>query len=297
MSAHSPRTMEEWYRTGPFKPYAKSVSVTRSTVPLTLIDISQPPGDFSDPPISELMIAISRRRTKGVIDIGHGRKQTHLMRGDFTACPGGVEAINIFEEPNAFLAMMLPMAMVTPLVAQAIGRDTRDMAFLQRYRDRDPVIQHLIEAVWQEAKADHPSGRLFVDGAMMGIIARLVSGAGRAPLRARRASKLDAAALQRTTDYVDATLNDGAGVAELAAQCGMTEFEFTRAFKAATGMAPYQFVIERRLERATHLLDQTSTPLADIAYTVGFASQSHMTDVFRAKLGVTPGRYRRERRS
>ncbi|MEM7710434.1 MAG: AraC family transcriptional regulator [Pseudomonadota bacterium] len=37
--------------------------------------------------------------------------------------------------------------------------------------------------------------------------------------------------------------------------------------------------------------------LAEIAYACGFASQSHMTDVFREKLGVTPGRYRKEVRS
>ena len=34
--------------------------------------------------------------------------------------------------------------------------------------------------------------------------------------------------------------------------------------------------------------------LADVAHACGFVSQSHMTDVFRKKLGVTPGRYRKE---
>ncbi|MDW4500617.1 helix-turn-helix domain-containing protein [Sulfitobacter sp. D35] len=33
-------------------------------------------------------------------------------------------------------------------------------------------------------------------------------------------------------------------------------------------------------------------PLAEVAIAAGFSSQSHMTDVFREKVGTTPGKFR-----
>jgi AraC family transcriptional regulator len=297
MNAAAVRTMAEWYDTGPFKPFAKATRITSCAAPLTLIEVCQPAGDFSDPPLSEVMVAISRRATKGVVDVGEGGRPTRLRPGDVLACPADVRSVAIFDEPNAFLALMLPTTVIAPLVEQATGRATQTCSLLHRHPERDPTLQRLVEAIWHEAESDNPFGRLFVDGAVMSIVARLAASTCEAAQSASRPPGLDAATLRRVDAIVDASLADGAGIAELAAQCEMRDYEFTRAFKAATGMPPYQYVIERRLERAKQLLANTNDPLADIAYTVGFASQSHMTDVFRMKLGVTPGRYRKERRA
>jgi AraC-like DNA-binding protein len=40
------------------------------------------------------------------------------------------------------------------------------------------------------------------------------------------------------------------------------------------------------------LLRQTAQPLALIAQEAGFADQSHLTQVFRREIGITPGRFR-----
>jgi transcriptional regulator GlxA family with amidase domain len=53
-------------------------------------------------------------------------------------------------------------------------------------------------------------------------------------------------------------------------------------------------VLERRLSAAQHLLRQSKMLLADIAFKCGFSSQTHMNDVFRERLGVTPVQYRRD---
>ena len=81
---------------------------------------------------------------------------------------------------------------------------------------------------------------------------------------------------------------------ELASLLGRPAARFLVDFKATTGQTPYQYVLSRRIARAQELLSAGEMPLAEVAYACGFASQSHMTDVFRQKLGVTPGRYRKE---
>jgi AraC family transcriptional regulator len=54
-------------------------------------------------------------------------------------------------------------------------------------------------------------------------------------------------------------------------------------------------VLGRRVERAKVLLGRTGTPLPDVACRCGFADQSHLTRVFRQRVGVTPGRFRARR--
>jgi AraC family transcriptional regulator len=67
----------------------------------------------------------------------------------------------------------------------------------------------------------------------------------------------------------------------------------TRQFKAATGLAPYQYVIARRVERAQHLLRRDGEiGLAEVALRVGFSDQSHFSLHFKRIVGVTPRQFR-----
>lgn len=63
---------------------------------------------------------------------------------------------------------------------------------------------------------------------------------------------------------------------------------FLTLFKQSTGMAPHQYVITRRIERAKALLTQTRLPIAEIATRTGFADQSHLTRLMRRHTGLTP---------
>lgn len=78
----------------------------------------------------------------------------------------------------------------------------------------------------------------------------------------------------------------------LAGIVGMSMAAFAAAMKETTGLTPYKYVLSRRTAQARDLVENTTLPLAEIAFRCGFSSQSHMTDVFRAKLGATPGRLR-----
>ncbi|MEM8774937.1 MAG: AraC family transcriptional regulator [Pseudomonadota bacterium] len=98
-------------------------------------------------------------------------------------------------------------------------------------------------------------------------------------------------------EYIDAHMDCSLNLSDLAVSQEMNVFSFSRAFRSKTGMTPGQFIIERRVERACRLLSETDTQLAEIAYSCGFSSQSHMTSTFSKYMGTTPGRYRKEARS
>lgn len=78
----------------------------------------------------------------------------------------------------------------------------------------------------------------------------------------------------------------------LAELAGLSPAQLVRSFRAATGLAPMQYVRRRRLERACGLLSGTSDAIASIAGTCGFADLSNFHRAFRRTLGSTPAAYR-----
>lgn len=93
-------------------------------------------------------------------------------------------------------------------------------------------------------------------------------------------------------EYINENLERDLTLSEIAASVGMSSYHFARTFKQATGLPPHQYLIKLRLENAKRLLAQTNLAIAEIAYRVGFASQSHFTTLFRKHVGTTPKAYR-----
>jgi AraC family transcriptional regulator len=98
--------------------------------------------------------------------------------------------------------------------------------------------------------------------------------------------------LRRIQEHIDAHLGQEISLSDLARVAGMGCDSFARRFRAKTGLAPYAYVIERRIRRAEQLLADTDIELARLAARLGFSSQSHFTTTFKRQRGVTPRAYR-----
>jgi AraC family transcriptional regulator len=101
---------------------------------------------------------------------------------------------------------------------------------------------------------------------------------------------------RRARELIDARLDGGLPLAELAWACRLSVRHFARAFRQSTGQSPHRWLTARRLERARRLLEGSSRSLSEIAGACGFASQSHFTRVFTRRVGRSPGAWRRDRR-
>ncbi len=111
------------------------------------------------------------------------------------------------------------------------------------------------------------------------------------PNRAR--GGLSPAALRRVHLFIIAHLEGPLQLTDLAARAQLSPYHFARAFKSSTGETPRAYVERLRVEKAEALIRDTHMPLADIALTCGFSSQSRLTTAFRRARGFTPARYRR----
>ena len=66
-----------------------------------------------------------------------------------------------------------------------------------------------------------------------------------------------------------------------------------REFNAATGMAPYEWLVAERIEHAKELLETTRLPAPSVAARAGLGSAESLRHHFRQRVGTTPSAYRR----
>jgi AraC-like DNA-binding protein len=81
-------------------------------------------------------------------------------------------------------------------------------------------------------------------------------------------------------------------VADLARAAGLSPGHFSREFRCTFGEAPHQYLLTRRLERATTLLRNTDRTVTEICFAVGLVSVGSFTTSFRRVYGVAPLAYR-----
>jgi len=80
---------------------------------------------------------------------------------------------------------------------------------------------------------------------------------------------------------------------EIAEELNVSYAWFRKAFKTYTGIAPNQYLLQLKIEKAkTLLLDQSKT-IKEIAFGLNFESAFYFSKLFKNKIGVSPELYRK----
>ncbi|GAA5702817.1 AraC family transcriptional regulator [Streptomyces avermitilis] len=115
------------------------------------------------------------------------------------------------------------------------------------------------------------------------------------PRAAQRQRPPDRGVAPRLRELLDARLVDGVSLDEAARLVHAHPAHLVRAFSGAFGIAPHQYLMSRRVERARRLLLEGMRP-AEVASATGFYDQAHLNRHFKRLVGVAPGRYRNSSR-
>jgi transcriptional regulator GlxA family with amidase domain len=99
------------------------------------------------------------------------------------------------------------------------------------------------------------------------------------------------------TDLID-RINDQPEIAwdfaREARRASMSLTHFRRLFRDLAGTSPQQYLIQRRMRRATELLTGTSDPVNQVARDVGFNNEFYFSRLFKRTYALAPIEYRRE---
>jgi AraC family transcriptional regulator len=187
--------------------------------------------------------------------------------------------------------MYLPMEYLQAAAAELCKGDAEQIEFLPRLGEQDPTIESLARSccyLLNEQLSD-----LYADSVSRLLAIQLVRrhSTHQTLSDIDKVGHLSANQLRRVREFIDAHLSHPIGVEDLAKAAGLAPIQFARQFKRASGVTPYQFLIDCRVERARSMLLKP-IPIAEIAVACGFTHQEHLTRVFRRVTGVTPGRFR-----
>jgi AraC family transcriptional regulator len=154
----------------------------------------------------------------------------------------------------------------------------------------DPLLTSVMTALWRDAEMHGLSGAFFEQGIHV-LLRRLTE------FRTRQGKQspvhpLKGARLQQVQDFMESRLGDDLRVTELAAMTGQDVRTFTRAFFAATGLAPYAYFTLRRMELAKRLLRDQQLPITDIALSAGYTNPSKFAAAFKRVCGMSPSTWR-----
>ncbi len=121
-----------------------------------------------------------------------------------------------------------------------------------------------------------------------------LSQAGKSSIKSSiKGNRVDIKAVERGVDFINENYMRRLTLKEIAEAAHLSPIYFHKLFFDTVGMTPYEYVLDKRVEKAKALLALTDISISDIAVSVGFTDQAYMGKMFKEKTGMTPLKYRK----
>ncbi len=116
----------------------------------------------------------------------------------------------------------------------------------------------------------------------------------RLPLRARLG--VQNSKVLSIIEMMEGCLTEPLSLLDVAGNVGLSRRQIERLFRQEMGRSPARYYLEIRLDRARHLLIQSSMPVVEVAVACGFVSASHFSKCYRELYGRSPQQERADRK-
>lgn len=239
----------------------------------------------------QYMITIHTGAPIRLRQVEDGQTQTVWVReGDIFLAPPGFCRQCRWDRESEFISLFLEPELITRAAIE-LGHGER-VEILPRFKERDRLIEGIGLSLKMELELNRLGSCSYADSLASTLAFHLLcryavqSPVGNSNGEASRRK------LQRAVSYINDHLAEELSLELIANQVGISQYHFARLFKQFTGVAPHQYVIRCRIERAKQLLSHSDMSIKDIAASVGFTDASHLSRVFRQLTGMTPKSYR-----
>ena len=101
--------------------------------------------------------------------------------------------------------------------------------------------------------------------------------------------------LLKSSSYIHSNYHKKLTIDFLASLEGLSESHYRAVFTRTFGESPVEYINSRRIEYAIYMLENTDKTLSEIAEFVGFNDVYYFGRLFKRKMGVSPGQYRKYR--
>ncbi len=240
-----------------------------------------------------LCLSLNRRPSRVSQAIGDRRHTSLFTKGDIAITPAGSLLFCQWNEEDQYLRIRIASEFLEQVAQEAIEIDPERVKLLSEFRARNSPIEQIGTMLLAELKNGGLAGRLYVESLTNVLAVHLLRNYSAVqPCVALYNGGLSDRQLLQVTDYINDRLDQDIKLSDLAQLLEMSQFHFGRLFKQSMGVAPHQYVLQQRVERAKQLLKETELPVMEIAMLCGFSSHSHLGKWIRQHTGMTPKAYR-----
>jgi AraC family transcriptional regulator len=272
-------------------PFAIRPTSKREFMPVDVAEVAAPRGEWILPAVDEVRLGLilsdysaNWHRSKGLLSLD-------VSAGSLSICEFNQPRHMEMRNPASVALVLLR----NEILEQALHDSRQPRVELQEGHGlQDQTMRHLMEILLYERRRGFQSGAFFLDGIAAALASHLIQYySADTPLMANSVGGMAPSVLRRCIELMEARLEGDLGLDELASEAGLSTSHFIRSFRESTGKTPYQFLLDRRVQRAQTLMRNARASLAEVAKLTGFANQHHLARVFRRITGTTPSTYRR----
>ena len=258
---------------------------------LVQVTVGEPPGRIAldGLPASVLMFNISPvQRLRQDRD---GRSfVSDMLSGEMTLLPGGTPSQWSWNSTCDRLDV---------IISPSVFGDQCCLDVLDRYAFRDAEMEAICRRLYHELGLAGSTEQLYCESLVLHLAGILLRRHSTASPGARLLPRggLSRNQARRVLEYIESNLSSELTLKKLSEIADLSVYHFARMFKQTVGIAPYRYVLERRVEAAKIMLRSAKASLVDISLSTGFDSQSHFSSTFRRMVGTTPTEFQGASRS
>jgi AraC family transcriptional regulator len=270
----------------------------RGTIAATRVLIDEPPGCWTPPPAVQDAFLL-RLHLRDYPNYRCREEQTPATVSDMRAGETVFHDLRrqprlMIDKPLDAVDVELSNAAMETLAEDASASWRGELDYVPGRAVTDPTILNLCRSVLPELEDLRASQSLLFDHVSRALATHVAEAyGGMRPNSMVRRGGLAAWQERRAKDLLTANLDGTVALADVAQECRLSVSHFSRAFRRSMGVAPHNWLLNRRVELAKDLMRDRDSSLSEIALRCGFADQSHFTRVFSRRAGVSPGAWRR----
>lgn len=166
----------------------------------------------------------------------------------------------------------------TPILKKAL------LGLPRRFRG-NPILQERLESVLDQFAERGPFWKSKAAQHLLSFAIETVEVAKKNPSGKRHPG------IQKVLTHLEGHVSENPGLGDLADLAGLSTGRFSAQFREATGIAPMEYLLRKKIETAKKALG-SGEAVTDVAIDLGFSSSQYFATVFRRFTGTSPTRYR-----
>lgn len=100
--------------------------------------------------------------------------------------------------------------------------------------------------------------------------------------------------IRNCMEYINLHVTEKIDISQLASSLGYSAYYLSRKFKSETGQSINDYIKQKKMQLAKHLLTASSMSVQDITAHLNYCSNSYFSDLFHKETGLTPSEYREQ---